>query len=128
MLAVKETGNPVFTEYQYGKGKVFFLNMPVERYLSDKPGVFNNTDWYKIYQQAATDIVKKKVVVSTNPQIGVTLHKENEEKYIVCAINYSDTTQDTCLKVQEGWKLTPIYGNPDQITKCNGAFFYVKKA
>ena len=72
VLAVNETGNPVFTEHQYGKGKVFFLNIPVERYLSDKPGVFNNTDWYRIYRRAAADIVEKKVVVSNNPQRNIS--------------------------------------------------------
>ena len=127
VLATNETGNIIFTEHTYGKGKVFFLNFPVEKYLSDKAGVFNNTDWYKIYQQAGADVIGKKVVTSTNPQIGITLHKESEEKYIVCAINYSDKVQDTCLKVQEGWKLSAIYGDLKQIDKCNGAFYCAEK-
>ena len=80
-----------------------------------------------ISQQSPAAVINKKVVTSTNPQIGITLHKESDETYIVCAINYSDKMQDTCLKVQEGWKLTTIYGDLEQIDKCNGAFYYAMK-
>ena len=101
--------------------------MPLERYLADKAGAFNGKDYYRIYQLAAADILSKKIVVSDNPQIGITLHKEDEKKYIVCAINFSDTTQDTYLKVKKGWKLISIWGEMNQNTKCNGAIYYAVK-
>lgn len=127
VLAVDEEGNVVMTEHQYGNGKVYFVNMPLERYLSDKVGAFNETDYYKIYQLAADNILRKKVVTSGNPQIGITLHKVNDQKYIVCAVNYSDKTQETKLNILNGWRLTPIYGQITQIAKCNGAFYYAEK-
>ncbi|MBQ8802327.1 MAG: cellulase family glycosylhydrolase [Tyzzerella sp.] len=127
VLATNETGNIVFSEHQYGKGKVFFLNMPLEVNLSCKAGVFNQTDWYKIYQKVGEDTIAKKLVVSTNPQIGITVHKETDERYIICAINYSDVAQETCLKVQEGWVLSEIHGSLLQIDKCTGAFYYATR-
>lgn len=127
VLAKNEEGNIIFTEHQYGKGKVFFLNMPLELTLSSKAGVFNQTDWYKIYQKAGEDVISKKVLVSDNPQIGTTLHKETENRYIVCAINYSDETQDTCFEIKDGWELKVIHGDIEQISKCNAAFYYLEK-
>lgn len=127
VLATNETGNIVFSEHNYGKGKVYFLNMPLEMNLSSKAGVFNHTNWYKIYQQAGADVISKKLVVSANPQVGITIHKETDERYVICAINYSDVEQDTCLRVKEGWELTEIHGSMKQIDKCSGAFYYATK-
>lgn len=126
-LAVNENDNPVFTVNQFGKGKVFFLNMPLEMNLSSKSKAFIQTDWYKIYRQAAADVLSEKLVTSANPQIGVTLHKESEDRYIVIAINYSDTIQDTCFTIKNGWHLTAIRGNLNTIDKCDAAFFYANR-
>jgi len=125
VLAVNETGNPVFTEHTYGKGKVYFLNMPLELELSSKAGVFTDTDWYRIYKKAGETVLNRKPIYSDNPQIGVTLHKVNEETYIVCAINYSDKTQSTDFRMQENWTLEAIHGDPNHIYKCDGALYYI---
>ena len=123
VLAVNETSNPVFTVNNYGKGKVYFLNMPLEMNLSGKANAFHETSWYKIYQQAAEDVLDKKLLFSANPQIGVTLHKEQDDRYIAIAINYSEKRQYTEFKLQEGWQLTPIRGLTDTIDKCDAAFY-----
>lgn len=127
VLAVNEEGNPVFTEHDYGNGKVYFLNMPLELNLSSQAGAFHQTDWYRIYQKAGENALRHKPILSCNPQIGVTVHKVDEENYIVCAINYSDTAQDTCFKIKDGCTLETIHGDSERIDKCNGAFYYLKK-
>lgn len=125
ILAVNETGNPVFTEYDYGKGKVFFLNMPLELNLSGKAGAFTDTLWYKIYKRAGKSVLETKPIYSNNPQVGITLHKVDAETYIVCAINYSDKTQDTAFCLQEGWELEPIRGELESVYKCDIALYYI---
>jgi hypothetical protein len=127
VLAVNETGNPVFTEHTYGKGKVFFLNMPLELSLSSKAGAFTDTKWYEIYKRAGKTVLDTKPICSDNPQIGITLHKVDENTQIVCAINYSDKTQNTDFRIQDGWKLEPIHGEPDKVYKCDMALYYIKK-
>ena len=62
---------------------------------------------------------------SDNPQIGVTLHKVDEKTYIACAINYSDKTQSTDFRVQEGWTLEPIRGETERVYKCDIALYYI---
>jgi hypothetical protein len=126
VLAVNESGNPVFTEHTYGNGKVFFLNMPLELNLSSKAGAFTDTDWYKIYKRAGEKVLATKPICSNNPQVGLTLHKVSNEKYIVCAINYSDKTQSTDFCIQEGWALEPIRGEVNQVYKCDIAMYYIK--
>lgn len=127
VLAANETGNPVFTRYNYGKGTVYFLNMPLEYNLWNKMDAYNGTDWYRIYAEVGAKAIARKPIRSGNPQVGVTLHKQTDDRYIVCAVNYSDKTQDPSFQIDDGWKLTPICGQPDKITKCNGAFFYADK-
>lgn len=69
----------------------------------------------------------KKIAVSENPQIIATLHKVTEEKYVVCAVNYSDKPQINDFTLKNGWSLAPIYGDLKDIPKCDGAFYYAIK-
>jgi len=127
VLATNEEGNAVFTKFKYGKGTIFFLNMPLEQTCANTYAAYKDTDYYKIYQTVAKEILDKKIVRSLNHEIAVTLHPVNEKKYIVSAMNYTDKTQKCSFKVADGWTLTPVYGNLEEITKCRAAFYYAEK-
>lgn len=127
VLATNEEGNIVFSRNDFGKGEVYFLNFPLEKNLFTQYDAFNDTLWYEIYRSACGKKLSQKPLVSLNPQIITTLHKENDEKLVVCAINYSDKTQETRFEIKQGWKLTPIYGKTEEIGKCDGAFYYLTK-
>ena len=127
VLAENEDGNIVFSKHGYGNGTVYFLNFPLEKNLFTTYNAFNDTDWYKIYKVVAEKQLAKKIAVSENPQIIATLHKVTEEKYVVCAVNYSDKPQINDFTLKNGWSLAPIYGDLKDIPKCDGAFYYAIK-
>lgn len=88
VLLRDEAGEPVFGVAPYGKGKVFFLNLPLEEMLlTDDQGFGKN--WYEIYETAADQVLKNRILNKSNPKVGLSLH----EGYAVL-VNYSDETQD----------------------------------
>lgn len=127
ILAENEEGNVVFSRFNYGKGEVYFLNMPLERNLAVKYNAYQDTSYYLIYRTFAKKYIENKAVITENENIGMTWHKLNENKYVVSALNYSDVTQRCGFRVTDGWKIAPIYGNTDEINKCDAAFFYAEK-
>ena len=126
VLAENEEGNIVLSRYKYGKGYVYFLNMPLEASLTDVADAYNGTLFHKIYKLAGQDVLSKKVLYSDNPQIGVTLHKDGD-RYVAFAINYSDKTQNCDFVLKDGWKLNVVRGNTESIGKCDCAIYYVEK-
>lgn len=123
VLAKNEEGNIVFSRHKFGKGLVYFLNFPMEYNLFSEKNAFTDTDWYKIYRIAASEVLKNRLFVSNNPQICTTLHKVTDKNYIVCAINYSDRLQKTEFVIKDGWTIKTIDGEKEEIGKCDGAFY-----
>ena len=127
ILAKNEEGNVVLSRNKFGKGYVYFLNMPLEASLAEVSDVYTDTLYHKIYSIAGKDVLDKKVLSCANPQIGITLHKDGE-RYIAFALNYSDKEQTCDFKVKDGWTLKVIKGNANSIRKCDCAIYYVEKA
>jgi len=53
VVETDQDGNPAFTVSNYGKGKVFFLNYPMEKSLFNEVGAFskqNAAPYYLIYK------------------------------------------------------------------------------
>ena len=127
VLAVNEENNIVFSKYQYGKGTVYFLNMPLERTLATQYDAYNNTDYYKIYSIVAEDCMKVKPIICNNPDLGLTLHRVDENKYIVCVVNYSDKNQNFDFDLKEDWGISPINDSAITINKCDAGFYCLEK-
>lgn len=127
VLAVNEENNIVLSKYALGKGYVYILNMPLERTLARQYNAYNDSDYYKIYKIFAKEVIEDKPIRCENPDIGLTLHKQSDGKYIVTALNYSDKEQRCDFEISKGWTLTAIYGGTDTIGKCNAAFYYLEK-
>lgn len=127
ILAVNEDNNIVFSKYKYGRGTVYFLNMPLEKTLATKYDAYNETDYYKIYSILAEPYLNSKPIRCNNPNLGMTLHKINDNKYIVSVINYSDKAQQHKLDISDGWKLSPINKSDGSIHKCDAEFYYLNR-
>lgn len=127
VLAVNEENNIVFSRYKYGKGTVYFLNMPLERTLATQYDAYNKTDYYKIYSIIAEPCINSKPIRCNNPDLGMTLHKINDDKYIVSVINYSDKAQEHRFDISKGWSLSAINENDKTIQKCSAEFYYLER-
>ncbi len=122
--------NVIFSKYKFGKGTVYFLSFPLETMLWDKPGSFNEANqkpYYRIYSEIGREQIDKKICVSNNAFIGVTEHMINDDEAIIVAVNYDDKTHKTEFKVKDGFKLETLYGDANEITKCNGAIYLAKR-
>jgi hypothetical protein len=117
-LLVDLKDNPLLTCNKYGKGKMLFLNAPLERYLSDTPGVFNRTDvkpYWKLYGMAAEIAGVSRIIASGNPQVGVTEHFISKTEAIAVLINYNPAPAEIDTVIGRGWKLTEVI-----LGKCSG--------
>ncbi len=127
ILATNEQGNIVLSRHKYGKGEVYFLNMPLESNLAVQYNAFNDTDYYKIYRIFAKKFTDSKIAYCDNPDLGITQHKVNDSEYIIAVLNYSDKTLKYSLDLADGWTLEPINGAGGELGCCNAEFYIAKK-
>jgi hypothetical protein len=119
-------GNAAFTETSYGKGKIYFLTVPLEMHVIKESASFtsgNSQPYYKLYEEIFKNSTSGKVVIKNNPYIGVTEHAVDEENSIVVAVNYNTEEMSTELNLQKGWSFKEgLYGNiyeEDSVIKSN---------
>lgn len=120
VLARDEEGNPLLTLHFYGKGKVYYLNYPLEKMLCGMSRAFDG-DAYGVYQRVLCEITEKKSVRKHNPKVGITEHGR-----FVALINYSNQPVDPMLEL-DGVEIHQIYrGDPHRIDPCDACIFSVK--
>lgn len=117
VLGCEPDGNPAFTRFAYGAGEVYFLSVPLERYLTETPGVFHDPHahpFWKIYRQIAEKHITNRTVHKHNPFIGLSEHSLNETERVVVAVNYSPHNIEENLALTEGWQVGAVfYGEVD---------------
>ena len=126
VLARNEEGNIVFSKFAYGKGYVYFLNMPLEINMDKTYGSYADTDAYKIYEIVAKGIIEEKPIISNNPNVGITLHKKDKNSYVVVAVNYSENDIENPFVLQNGYKFESSF-TENKIKSCDGLIFTVEK-
>ena len=110
-----ENGVPLITVSEYGKGKVYYVNFPVEKMLLDIPNA-HETDLFEIYRNIFSEKIDSHIVDSSCKYIGITEHIENENNAYIALINYSDKTVDTNLKIKSGYSISQVIrGDADKI-------------
>ena len=86
-------GNPLMTEFQYGKGRVLLFNGALETNAQ--------IDGWPVYRLAAKIAGVKRRVVSSDPLVCLTEHPRADGSAIIVAINYSDKPK-TCTPQADG--------------------------
>lgn len=120
VLANDGNGKPIFTVNNFGKGKFYYLNFPLEDMLSRQNHAFDGGA-YKIYEYVLKELLEKKTVRKLNSKVGVT-----ENGSIATVINYSNEPVKTGLYLQNGKRIGHIFrGNPDYLEPCDGAVFEI---
>ena len=120
VLANDGNGKPIFTVNNFGKGKIYYLNFPLEDMLSRQNHAFDGGA-YKIYEYVLKELLEKKTVRKLNSKVGVT-----ENGSIATVINYSNEPVKTGLYLQNGKRIGRIFrGNPDYLEPCDGAVFEI---
>lgn len=113
-LAHEKDGNPIFTVSSYGKGKIYFLALPLEMNLTNKPGAFtqDKSDYWKVYKTISEDVIKQSRAVEKNdPNVGITEHDFSPTKKVIVLVNYTPSDKEVQLNIKNGWKVDKaLYG------------------
>lgn len=112
IMGFEADGNPAFTCVDYGKGKLFFLSVPIEHFLSETPGSFSGElaqPFWKIYQLVAQPFLALRMVSKDNPQVGITEHLLKENERLIVLINYSPQVQPVEINLAQDWHITDVY-------------------
>ena len=108
VLVNDNKGNAAITVFEYGQGKAYFVNFPLETMLLNKNDAFDG-DYYKIYQMVFNDKIVDKAVSSDNKYIGVTLHTAKNGDIYCVLVNYSGEKQDTMLNIKRAYSVSDVY-------------------
>jgi hypothetical protein len=112
ILGAEPDGNPVFTCADYGKGKMYFLSAPVERWLSETPDSFSaSQSWpfWRLYRTIGEPLLKQRGLRKDNPQVGLSEHPLGADALLAILINYSPEEQAVELDPAPGWKIQEVY-------------------
>jgi hypothetical protein len=121
VLGREADGNPVFTRTSYGTGTLYFLSLPLETALSEKPGAFHSAEapaYWRLYAHIAEPQIATRVLRKDHPMIGVTEHREGRDRRLAVLINYSPEVARTSLSLAEGWSVVEVLAGaaPSEIT------------
>ena len=92
VLAAADDGNPVFTSFRLGKGRVMLVNAPIDRATVNRSDAIHGTPvvgYYKLLREAAKTAGVKRVVVKLgSPLVGITEHPRGDGSTVVVAVNF----------------------------------------
>jgi len=94
----------------YGKGKIFFMALPLEQNVIQKSGTFTNVlePYYEIYRTISEEVRGNRVITKDNPYIGVTEHTCDDRSKIAILINYSPENIDLSINLAAGWEIDKV--------------------
>lgn len=107
VICCDENGIPLITVCEYGKGKVYYVNFPVETMLLDMPNA-HKTDLFEIYRVVFAKKIDSHIADSDCKYIGITEHIEDANNAYIVLINYSDKIVDVNLKVKSEYNISKL--------------------
>ncbi len=121
VLAYDNEGNPFITENNYGKGKVYIVNAPIEASLYNMHDAFDSNK-HLIYKK----LFKKDYIIKTSDtSLFYTLHKA-ENGYYVCVINHSSKEISAPIELAEQYKIDKAYyGDTNKINAYDACVFKI---
>jgi hypothetical protein len=112
VLGREPDGNPALTCANCGRGKVFFLTVPIERILSETSGGYHTPEaqpFWKIYCYIASGFLDERLLQKDNAFLGITEHPLDAAQRICVLINYSPGVLQTRVRIKPGWSLAETW-------------------
>ena len=114
VLAYDKDNNPAITVNNYGKGRVFFVNFPLEDSLIDMHNGFDS-NVSLVYKKLLGEYADRHPFTVKNNNIAVTYHK-TENGYIAVLVNHSENNAKLELSFNGNWQVSKeFYGRKDEI-------------
>lgn len=113
VIARDENESPVFVKNKYGRGCIYILFAPLEKYLSQKQGAFycdDEPDYEDIYRAVSADLKNTKIADCKSKFICSTEHTAADGSVYIFAINYSNKPQTAALEISDRYDLEVVRG------------------
>ena len=134
VLAADADGKAAFCCAAYGKGKILFLNAPLESSLLTTPDAFgvNAQHYSRIYEIAAEKAGIERLVRRSDRQLTLTEHPIDSSNVAVTAVNNECSPCDAALEIAAPWKVVKCIngtfsGGKLALPEKTGAILYLKK-
>ena len=127
-VIVRDSKNiPFVSVNKYGKGRVFYVNAPIENNLLDKHNAFEGGAC-TIYRTLFAKHIGESPVDSLNEDIVTTCHFADDGVYVV-ALNHNSEEKSLNLKLKEGYSISKIYyGSADTIKPYDACVLKISQA
>lgn len=126
VIAYEKNGDAVLVQNDYGKGKVFYLNFPLEEMLLQGSERFEGNH-FLVYRTLFKDKLNHHCVRSDVPYLGITHHFEGKDANVVI-INYSANACQPNLKLHEDYEIHSILkGNVENMEPFSTTILHVTK-
>ena len=115
VLAKEADGNPAFSVAALGKGKVFFLSVPVEADLMSHPGTFHGptaSPFWRVYRFLRQQVRCDRVLEKESPLLAVTEHILAADRRVAVCINHGVDAQRFDLALAKGWRVAATWHGP----------------
>jgi len=126
VIACDDKGNPFFTYNKYGKGRVFFVNAPIEAGLLTKHNAFDGNE--KVIYDTISDKVRASYPVKVlGDNIVMTYHPSDDAGYVVLLNHYKDE-KNFELELNDGYTVEKVYyGENGKINPFDACVIKIKK-
>ncbi len=135
VLAEDADGNAAYCCASYGKGKLLFLNAPLESALLTTSGAFDEDapDYSAVYKVAAKTAGIGRIVTRSDRQLTLTEHHIDSSTLAVVAVNNSRTACHAELDIAPPWQVTECINGTFSAGKITidgktGAIIYLKQS
>jgi len=122
VLGHEEDGSPAFSVASYGRGKVFYLNTPLELTVTRTPGILHAPGappCWAVYRHIAAEVTQRRAIRKQHPMVGVTEHPCDDGSRVIIAVDYSPDNLDQALTPRRGWKIGEVlYGKVEPNGEC----------
>ena len=126
VLAYDNYNNPVISVYKYGKGRVFYVNFPLESnmiYESEATEKGRATIYKKLFENYID-----KLPVKTNAENVVMTYHPTDNGVIVVIVNHSLEYKKLALDIKPEYKIKKIYyGEADKINAFDACVILFEK-
>ena len=126
VLASDDRGDPAITVNTYGKGRVIYVNFPLESMLMRESDM-EHKGYYRLYQRLFNDVLRAKPVMKANPFIAMTLHPAEDGSLLCAAVNHSAEPQRPEFVLHPAYRISEtLYGDPLCVASFDACLFRIQ--
>ncbi len=101
-------------EHKVGKGRIIACCMSIEMLMLNMKNSYQKYPAYELYRLVGKDIVDNNVITSTDCEVIISEHPENENTLYAIVSNCSPEHKKTVLNIKNGWKTENYYSDADE--------------